>query len=288
MNSCALYVTFQPNIADLKESIATVRDQVGLIIIVDNSDKKDAQDQVKSLAEEKVLILSQMKNIGIASALNKGCREAAERGFDWILTLDQDSHPQKGMVKAYDEFISKHPDEKIGAVGPLFTFSSRDRVEVSDSYEKVADLITSGCYVSVEAFKNVGGFRDDLFIDSVDTEFSWHLRKNGYSLFRLNNVLLEHNLGHNAYHIKFFGKRIMTITNHNYLRCYYIARNSRVVGRDYSKVFPQDGVPYLRKAYKKAFMVLFFEKDKIRKLKAVRAGMADAKKEKLGVCKRTF
>ena len=288
MNACALYVTFQPDIADLKKSIEIMKEQVGLVIIVDNSDKKEAQEQVSSLSEENVLVLSQMSNTGIAAALNRGFREAMDRGCEWILTLDQDSRPQKGMVKAYDDFISRNKNKKIGAIGPTFTFSSRDKAQVSDTVEKVHTLITSGCYVNAEAYKNVGGFRDELFIDAVDTEFSWHLRKNGYSLYKLNSVLLEHNLGSNSYHIKIFGKRIMTITNHNYLRCYYVARNSRVVGRDYCKVFPEDGVPYYRKAYKKAFMILLFEKDKLRKLRAVKAGMEDAKKGKLGVCTRKF
>lgn len=282
MNICTVYVTFNPDIEYLKNSITAIRTQVRYVIIVDNSDNKNFQKEVKLLAEGNVIVLTQNRNIGIAAALNVGCNKAIELGAQWALTLDQDSMPPVNMVLLYKDFIRINEKVKVGAIGSRFTFSEEDKLVPSNIVEKVNTLITSGCFMNLEAYSQIGGFREELFIDAVDTEYSWKLRKNGYELYRLNNIILEHHIGSGSFHIKLFGKRFMTITNHNYIRCYYMARNSQQISEDYKNIFPEEAKFYRKKAWKKIVMVIFFEKDKLRKIQYIRKGICDYKKGNLG------
>lgn len=280
---CTVYVTFNPNIGYLKKSITLIRNQVEKIIIVDNSNNNKLKQEIEMIEDDKIIVLSQSTNIGIAAALNIGCKKAIDMDAKWVLTLDQDSLPTLNMVSNYNKFIEMNLEKKVGAIGPNFTFSEKEKIVPNNTIKKVNTLITSGCFISLEAYVHVGGFREELFIDAVDTEYSWNLRKNGFELYQLNNLILEHNIGSNAYHIKGFGKRFMTITNHNYIRCYYIARNSMQISKEYRNIFPKEASFYKKKAFKKFVMILFFEKDKIKKIKSIINGVGDYKKGKLGV-----
>lgn len=56
----------------------------------------------------------------------------------------------------------------------------------------------------MEAYKKIKGFNNELFIDTVDTDFCYRLLLNGYRIIQLKNIYLDHQLG-NITERKLFG-----------------------------------------------------------------------------------
>ncbi|MHB8132373.1 MAG: glycosyltransferase, partial [Mobilitalea sp.] len=83
-------VLFNPNIDRLKKNIDAILPQVEVLYIIDNN--SDNIDLIEKYLQNKNTIILQKnsENFGIAKALNQMCNLANLKGFDWILTLDQD------------------------------------------------------------------------------------------------------------------------------------------------------------------------------------------------------
>ena len=282
MKIIAVYVTYNPDWHLIERSIQMIVNQVDDVAIIDNSevDYTNEFERLKSLYNCSYILLKENK--GIATALNCGFEYSQKNNADWVLCFDQDSVPPRDMVSKYKEFIVTK--KNLGQVGPLYAKNREENVTETDGASLVDSLITSGSLVNVEAYKAVGGFKDKLFIDSVDTEFSWNLKVHGWHSYKLNTIVLQHNLGVGAFDVTIAGKRLITITNHNYIRCYYIARNSLWVGRHYVKTLKEYAGPYRKKWIKLVIKVLFFEKDKLRKLRFIMLGVKDCNRNIFGKC----
>ena len=68
--------------------------QVSTIIVVDNGTSGSALEMIRKIAqEEKISLIENKRNTGLATPHNLGLQSKIERGFTWALTLDQDSDP---------------------------------------------------------------------------------------------------------------------------------------------------------------------------------------------------
>ena len=94
---------------------------------------------------------------------------------------------------------------------------------VDDSYFGVSECITSGCYVNTDICKACGGWDEILFIDGVDYEICYRMKKRGYEVIRIHQKGLLHEMSESR-RVKFFGKQDL-ITNHSAFRHYYMVRN---------------------------------------------------------------
>lgn len=244
------------------------------VIIVDNTPYRDLM-----IEGDNITYIPLMDNFGIAKALNKGFMIAESQGAEWVLTMDQDSDLPSNMIEAYLSFI-RETNGKIGLLAPLINMYAGENKKVSNGYMKIDEAITSGSLINCKAFNDVGGFKDELFIDGVDFEFCWNLRRHGYSIYQLNNVLMQHQLG-DSKEYSLFGKHLFYVTNHNYIRRYYMTRNFLYVRKLYGDIMPKSTIPYLSSLIS-LFKIILFEKDVLRKLRARRLGIKDFKRNKLG------
>lgn len=276
MKVVGIYVLYNPNIAYLQKSLNQTLKMLDRVILIDNSEKEN--DDLKSLGVcGKVDILSMEENVGIARALNVACRTAISLDYDWAITFDQDSIPDDTFIDEYECFLSSTDNGSIGLLCPLYKLDDEDDIKELNRVVEVNSAITSGALMNLKAYATIGGFKEELFIDSVDTEYSWNLRVHGYKIYQLCNLVLKHHLGNHPFSIVLFGKKILTVTNHNYLRCYYITRNSLKISHDYWDVLPSDAHKY-RKWLNLLIKVILFEKDKCRKVQSIYYGILDYKK----------
>lgn len=281
MKIAALYVLYNPDWGYLINSIESIKDKVDYIFYYANS-QIAYSDRKKLLSiKHQSKILGNENNNGIAVALNELCRNAISEGYKWAITMDQDSIMPSYFIDEYEKFIIDNNNNRIGIVCPNFTIGKNSEVEIKDMSMNLDKTITSGACMNLDVFKVVNGFRDDLFIDAVDTEYSWKIRLAGFKIIRLMWLVLEHHIGEHPFFITLFGKRILGVDNHNYLRCYYITRNTLLINREYKELLPKS-VKNNRKAFKLFIKVLFFEKDKVRKIRSIFYGIIDYKKNKLG------
>lgn len=235
----AVIVTYNPIIARMYECIDSLVKQVDRVIIVDNgSDKAEELEQLKSDSTE-IIFLNENK--GIAFAQNRGV-EAALQKYDaqYLFFSDQDtvfpSDTIEKLLTCFNLHSSAH-DKNIGCVSPFFNdhrtgyvhpsvslnlFTSTKTISQSDSEDLFpSHVIASGMLISRDAWETVGPFREDLFIDWVDTEWCWRAHSKGYKTVQTPSVMISHELGYGQ---KNFAGRSVTI--HNSFRNYYKIRNA--------------------------------------------------------------
>jgi len=232
---CCVIITYNPN-DNLLSTINIMGNQVGKIIIVDN----DSEDQslvtiANSMKKNAVCLLQNKQNEGIAKALNQGIRLAGEMGFDWVITFDQDTKPFNNIIATISEVYTLYPDkQKIGAIGANFSNANSGwhcHIKDQKKYCERDYLITSGCLLSMNAFYEIGGFREDFFIDNVDLEYSLRLKRYGKISLITKKSGMNHQVG-NPKTKRFFGFNMVS-SNHNSHRRYFMARNHIILSKEY-------------------------------------------------------
>ena len=219
--------------------------------------------------------------MGIAYALNTGIKRAISSGSEWVITMDQDSVMPQNMISSYIDFLNRS-DESVGVVSPLINMYEGETKNPSNTVSTVSEALTSGSMINCKAYEEVQGFKDEMFIDVVDFEFCWNVRRHGYKVVQLNNVLMQHHLG-NTVEYKIFGKHLFYVTNHNKLRQYYMTRNMLYLHKEYPEFRPSKIKAFIMWV-NTLFKIIFFEKDKLGKIKAMRLGYVDFLNKRMGEC----
>lgn len=300
----ALIITYNP-LTGFENHLEQLFDEFKQIILVDNGSSPEFQQMLKQQAEQhgaKLELIINHNNLGIATALNQGFDRAIYYGYMFLITLDQDSLPVPGMTKEMLKAYSGYPrQDQIAIVAPKiedsvagitarylrpkhYLFFER-KFCVGETLDGVSIAITSGSLHNVEIYKKLGPFRDDFFIDYVDTEYCLRAKKQGYEIIVAGKARLLHRLG-NQKKVKIAGME-MRPTFHSAVRWYYISRNRVPMIKLYGFYFPHwllyeivvDSYGLLR--------MLLFEDHKINKLLAVLLGSIDGLFGRLGVISNT-
>jgi rhamnosyltransferase len=273
-----LITTFNPDPLLLTKLIHSIKNQVDKIIIVDNnSDKIILEDILKIAAYNNIKLILNNENFGIAKALNQGVLEARKMRYDWVIIFDQDSIPYNNIIYLISNVYELYPDKsRIGAIGVnALSPNSECYYHVRDQkgYCVTDFLITSGSLISIDAFMEVGGFREDYFIDNVDLEYSLRLRKYRKIILKTNSIGMIHEAGATIVK-KFLGISISS-TNHNIIRRYYMARNHVILSKDYFLKFPCFILKATYFFFLSLIKVLIVDNNKIQKIKASLKGIKD-------------
>jgi len=276
MKVCAGIVLYNPDVVRLKESIDRIRPQVTQLVFVDNA-SDNIEELQGSFADDKYVWIKNDSNLGIAKALNQLVEFSDKNGYQWILTLDQDSICGDDLVyKLLDNAII---EEKTALASPLILDRGivADKINTDDPYvknEEVKMCITSGCLTNVKAIIDIGGFNEWLFIYDVDREICIRLLRAGYRLIRVNSARLYHEHGLKTVSRRFLLKKVV-YRNYTPFSVYYMTRNLVYMLRKYgSEYSPRPFFRWVRLYF--AFCVKFiFEPDRIQRLKAFRKGLRD-------------
>jgi rhamnosyltransferase len=127
----------------------------------------------------------------------------------------------------------------------------------------------------------IGPFRDEFFIDYVDSEYCFRARAQGYRVLRTAKPLMSHTIGAPTRH-DLLGKPKWT-TNHSPDRRYYIARNDTVMLREYGGyAFGSWALKSLGRRLRTCKRIVLYERSKARKIAAVSAGWWDGVRGRMG------
>ncbi|MGN1277433.1 MAG: glycosyltransferase family 2 protein [Floccifex sp.] len=190
MNIAVGIVLYNPDVKRFRECIDEILKQVDKVYVFDNS-----EESTNIALSDKVVYLSERKNMGIAYALNMIMDSAKKDGYDWVITMDQDSIIPVGLVDAYKEAIDR--TNEIGIVCPQVVDKRRAYMEVKTTpkEEYVEFCITSASCTSVEVWEKIGKFDEWLFIDLVDNDFCKRLVLSGFRILKLNDMVLNQEFG---------------------------------------------------------------------------------------------
>ena len=280
MKISAVTVIYNPDF-NVLANISTYVNSVEKLYIVDNSEVKNIQFLNKLKEYLHIEYIDIQGNKGIAHALNVGCNKAINDGYDWILTMDQDSAATPKMLENMFDYLDNVTNmDDISIIAPFHSNSYHTECKSNEPYSKVLAAMTSGNLLKLTNYKEIGPFKEDLFIDYVDNDYCLRSNRMGYKIIQVNNAILKHNLGELKQH-RIFWKTFFS-TNHSAIRRYYAFRNRIYIIKTYKRYFPE-----YCKLEKSRFLidfivVILYEKDKFQKIKMMLLGIKDALKNKYG------
>lgn len=235
MIACIM-VLYNPNENYLQNAINSILPQVDQLILVDNSSFINKVEQ-----NTKVHYIPLRKNLGIAKAQNIGFNFINENlnQIKYIVFSDQDSVVRDNvvleLVNGFEFLYNKN--FKVGIVGTRainernnkryksnakeLKFYSKEELDFSTDITEVVSVRSSVSLISVDVFREIGGFDEDLFIDGVDHEWCWRATFLGkYKSFIIENAVIDHNLGEGDKNIGFY-----RFSFPSSIRLYYQYRN---------------------------------------------------------------
>lgn len=241
-------VLFNPdNEERVQSSLQSILQQGSAVYIFDNSTKDNA-----IAFPDNITYLSEHDNKGIAYALNRIMERAQSDGYEWLVTMDQDSVIPEGLISAYEEYTV---DDSIGIICPQVIDSRRSYMEVKkEPKEEFVDFcITSASCTRISCWEHVGKYDEWLFIDLVDNDFCKRMVATGYKILRLNDLVLNQEFGKiipkSEKKQRFWNRVAKLLHNDNFgklgyskfvspMRVYYTCRNIIYVNKklaDYGK-----------------------------------------------------
>lgn len=268
----------------VSENVLSYIDSVDKLYIVDNSLGASVASKISKLAPNKVQVITNKQNEGIAKPLNLVLHLAEKEGFDFLLTMDQDSRFFDGHMALYRSALSSIDWKHCFGLGPTSVVYERlgegkeDKEELSNKgihWNSVMRMMTSGNIISVKKAVECGGFDETLFIDEVDHDICYKALLHGYLLFTSPDILLWHRCG-NPIKKRFFWRDIHAM-NHPPVRKYYIARNRSIVYKRYHHINEAFFFKhYIRSDLLDFLKIFYMEPDKLRKAQFFLRGLWDA------------
>lgn len=260
MKIAASVITFNPNIEQLKLNLKSLSAQVDLILIFDNA-STNINEILLICKSYSAIVVRNEKNQGISDNLNDALSYCKENGYEWLLTMDQDSICSHDLIDGYLDAIEKHPE--VVSFCPFIQDRNLNNSPDSLDEHYVNSCITSGNLVNVNFCLSIGGFDPYYFIDCVDFDLSASIIVNGGKILMIPSVSISHAVG-NARKHSFLGKKIISY-NHPAFRSFYIVRNGCYFKRKFRRY--KEIVKTSHPLLKQLVVVTFYEKNKISKIK---------------------
>ena len=232
-NTCAVVVTYYPD-GDFYGRLGKIKPQFPLVVIVDNSSQPTSLPDGLHRAQN-VRVIANQVNLSIAAALNQGVNLAMRDGFEWVVTLDQDTVVAEDMLATLIGVYQKS-DWKNVVIGSNYwdEHRRRDFIRCADTeavFQERKTLITSGTLAPLSLFETIGYFREDYFIDSIDHEFCLRARAHGCRILISCRPVMRHSIGAQVEDASLL-RQFMPF-NHSPTRKYYIARNTIATVKSY-------------------------------------------------------
>lgn len=258
MRILSVVVIYNPDLDLLVRNLEAYRNYVSEIIVWDNTPGGS------HIHLNGIEIYSTGKNMGLPYAYNFAYKYAKEKGFTHIMTMDQDS-----IWVGFDNYL-----RQIQKRNEIAIYLVDTKETCRDAIREVDDGINSGSIIPIQVLDKTGGYNLDFFVDAVDEYLHYHAKKLGVKIYKVENCYLIQRFA-SPTRASLFGMREFTIFNYSPMRLYGIARNHIILWKDFS--LPIKKKKYIVKHYffRQTFNILFAEKDKYMKMKALFYGLID-------------
>jgi GT2 family glycosyltransferase len=284
-----IFVLYRPT-GDFLDNLRKARAACKNVVAVDNSPHEDRRLH-EHLRGQRIDVIFNGNENGLAGAYNKGAEFLLGRQCDLIFLLDQDSTIEvtffARMVQAADALGTdtfligpKIYEIALERCMPLIPPGKRfpKPYRIDDQTEGIFPtlcIISSGSAISAAAYRKLGPFRDDYFIEYVDIEYCLRAANRNVPVYMNAAVTLRQTNGRIQRRGKWY------TTNHAAWRRYYIARNSVHCLSEYRSVCGLHWISGLM-TIRQAILVLLFDSQKMKKLTAIVFGYLDGISGRLG------
>lgn len=272
MKLAAVVVTYNPNVEEAVNNIKQYIDHVDTLIVWENAPLDNVFKIKLEGYSHKIIYKGTGKNEGIGFALNRAVEWAVENNYSCILTMDQDSFFEnfqfyKKKVEQYFEIT------EIGIFSPIIKspiIKGESNIEnEGEDIQLIEKSITSGSIYNINLFNKIGLFKEEYFIDVIDTEFCLRAKKNGYLTVAVTGAFLKQEFGS-------LTKSRLGFTSRNYspFRLYFIIRNSIWFWKEYSAIYPfREKRYFVSYIFIQSFKIAVHESNKFQKYKSMLKGI---------------
>lgn len=178
------------------------------VLVVDNG----SADNTCSLVEKEypqVRLLKLERNIGFAGANNVGIRYAMERGYEYVLLLNEDTVADQFLIQKLMKYVGKN----VAVIPKIYMNGSRTKVWYAagqldfergvaincreDFMDKVMEVtFMTGCcmLIHVNVFAEVGLFDENYFMYYEDTDLSIRMYKHKIKMLYVPDTYVWHRL----------------------------------------------------------------------------------------------
>lgn len=197
----AAIVAFQPNhlLADLLTALD--RNQRRVFIYLNGAVSAEIELCLARLSNAHVI--RNQENAGLAHGLNVLAAAAEQEGLTHLQFFDQDSSPEPELPAAlticFNDALQEF--EQLAVVAPRLQPPPGEhyqevRIAWRDRLRRTVDFApTSGSILALAAWKEVGPFRSDYFIDGIDVEWCLRAWQRGYSTLVFEETSMVHRWG---------------------------------------------------------------------------------------------
>jgi rhamnosyltransferase len=285
IEQCAgIVVTYHPD-AEVIANLTALRSQVGSLIVVDNGSSAEEISLLEQASQRISFdLIKNSENLGIATALNVGVARALHLSCDSLLLFDQDSCVTGEFTQTMlDTYATLSATRRLGILVPQYIDSRTSHPLPNTRLDDgtLATAITSGSLIAATTFRTLGPFADELFIDSVDHEYSLRIRKAGYIIATCQTAVLLHSPGTPKSHT-LFGRIKFQSTNYSPTRRYYQERNKIWIYRRYALQFPGFCANEFLRSLIDLLKILLVETNKQQKCRFFFRGIADGLRGHMG------
>ncbi|MEM3829818.1 MAG: glycosyltransferase [Conexivisphaerales archaeon] len=222
---CTIIVTFNPELLRFTEVVTSALDISDRVVIIDN--KSENIDELSNICNgfanyRKLEIIKFEQNSGIACALNEGVRRCLNfEKPDFIITLDQDS-----IVNIRRDELEGYIERALSSTGDMFgalALSGSNLHRLEGEFGLLDYSINSGMVIKSCLFENGLKYREEFFMDQVDFDLSYQIRKMGKQILVTKKKTLDHRVGTR---VSWLGKEFGIESD---WRLYLLYRNSTVL-----------------------------------------------------------
>lgn len=222
----SIIIVFFKELNLLKKNLDSIRNQEGKggfeVIVIDNSNKKEAQNLLKKDFKW-VKYIKSTRNLGYAAGNNLGAKYASG---EYLFILNPDTELQTGVLERLTSFLDKN--KKVGIVSPtllnkrgelviqtgiktltptlgIFVLSFLNKLllnnPISRSYwsfkrpnkpYEVEVVPGSAFLVRKQVFEKLGGFDEGFFLYFEEHDFCKRVNEAGWKIFVLPSVKVIH------------------------------------------------------------------------------------------------
>jgi len=219
------------------------------IYVIDNASTDGSVAQIKQIFGDCVTVVQNPENLGGSGGFGKGLRMAAEKGYPYIMMLDNDAYADVDTIGRLREYLQDNPD--VGIVGAKIMMSD-DPERIMD-YAKTIDFsayidgskwcgqldseeasiprdcdfaAATAAMVRRDALIKCGGMDEAHFIYYDDIEMCYRIKLTGFRVVSLGSAKAWHDSG-------------MRRKNSNTFARYYLTRNRH---RFFAKYIPETDI----------------------------------------------
>lgn len=274
-------ILYYPDSSTLS-NIRSYAGNIDKLYIIDNSEKDNRQLIMESgLATNSYTYIHDGINRGMAVRLNQAARLAIEEGYEWLLTMDQDSSFEKQAIDTYLQCLLTNGNKAATAMFGI-TFLNKPTQQAGCQATAVNKLITSGSIINLQLFESVGEFDEKLFIDEVDFEYCYRAISKGYSIVQFNHIFLQHSIGNTSMHTSLKSMKTTARSLHSPIRMYYRTRNYFYINKIYRQQFPQDVMATKSAVLNSIKNNVLYGSKRLQVIKYIITGFLHYKKGKMG------